>query len=135
MRQILPDGSTVKKAISKQVMGFVGDVAGDVLQGESIGDALSSRAKERAADILRQGVKGLSGLANKAISKQLGKRAASALPQRPAKRQRLMTQRPVPQRKAVMRRPIKQQRRRLARRPPVMRRRFVSMQKYRRGLF
>ena len=109
LRQILPDGATVKKALGRQVMGFVGDVAKDVMAGESIGDAMKERAKERAADILSEGVKKMSNMAGQAITRNLKRK------------------RPV----AAAAAPVKRMRRRMPRGRP--KRRYVSMQKFRRG--
>ena len=126
LRQVLPDGATVKKAVGKQVLGFVGDVAKDVMRGESAGDALKNCAKERAAGILSKGVKNLSGIAGKAIARQL-KKSAPSNQHRPAKRRRFA---PPPRRRRQLPPP---------RRRPKSHRRHVSMQKFRRfsrrGLF
>ena len=104
LRNILPDKSTVGKAVGQQLLGYVSDVARDVMQGQSIGDAMKERAKERAASALSKGVKQISHMAGQAIARKL-KRPAPTPVSRPAKRRRVAPPAPPRRRRVMKRRP------------------------------
>ena len=121
-REFLPDATTMNR---KQVSSYMDDVANDVLEGKSVTDSM----KERAADVLNEGIKRATRMADRAIVNKLNnRRRRPGVISRPAAKRARIVRRP---------RPRARPRPRLRRRQPVKRlaprRRRVSMQKFRFG--
>ena len=88
-RAVVPSLKTAGKEMGKQALGLFTDVAGDVLKGKNLGEAVKQRAKERAVRAAKVGLKSLGKSAVGALSEFTGgprKRPAQSYAPPPAKR-------------------------------------------------
>lgn len=109
-RAVVPHLKSTGKAMGKQAIGLLTDVAQDVMDGENLGASIKQRAKERAGEAARVGLQKLTEIGTSALTSNIiGKRPSmqtrtrppSSTLKRPASRSVVR-----PPAKRIMRRPI-----------------------------
>lgn len=117
-RAVVPSLKTAGKEMGKQAFGLFTDVAGDVLKGKSLSEAVKERAKERAIKAAQVGIRSLGNTAADAFKNVVTRKrpATSDIPSEslpPVKRRRQRLPSAHPRRTSERSRP--QMRRRVSR--------------------
>ena len=123
-RAVVPHLKSTGKAMGKQAIGLLTDVAQDVMHGENLGEAIKQRAKERAGEAARMGIQKLTEIGTNALTSNIRKRPSRQVGNRPSSALKRAASRSVvrPPAKRIRRQPIQHQTKRpIARKVPKQR--------------